>query len=57
MISWSRSGCDVESRQRLVEDQQIGIVQQSAADEHPLLHAFRIGRDRRMPMLVKPQQP
>ena len=37
---------DVEAGVRLVEDQDIRIVQQRADDQHLLLHALRIGADR-----------
>src|SRR3954467_12858272 len=36
---------DIEAGVRLVEDDEIGIVQEGRDDQHLLLHAFRIGGD------------
>ena len=35
---------DVQARKRLVENQQVGIVQQRGREQDLLPHAFRIGR-------------
>ena len=39
--STALGGARVEVRQRLVEQQQLGLVQRGAADRHPLGHAAR----------------
>src|SRR5262249_49584768 len=49
-------GRDVQAGERLVENQQVGGVQESTGDEDALLHAFRIGRDRREAVLMKPEE-
>ena len=41
-------GDDIEAGERLVEDEQLGIVQQGRGDEHALAHAFGVGRDGRV---------
>jgi len=44
---------DVDARERLVEDQQVGVVQQGGGDEDALLHSFRVSRDGRVPVRMK----
>ncbi len=41
-------GDDVEAGERLVEDEQLGIVQQGGGDEDALLHALGVERDGRV---------
>src|SRR5438270_353031 len=51
-----QGGRDVEAGQRLVEDQNVRIVQQSGRNQNALLHAFRIRSQRRVPVEVKRKQ-
>src|SRR5438874_9815915 len=46
----------VETRQRLIENQDLRIVQQCRRNEHALLHAFGIRSERSMPVQVKRKQ-
>ena len=45
---------DVEPGERLVEHEQIGVVDQRGRKQHPLTHAFRVGRHGRVAAV--PQQ-
>src|SRR4029077_13965605 len=44
-------GVDVEAGKGLIEDQEIGIVQQSGGQQDLLAHAFGVGRERRIAVL------
>src|ERR1022692_4427848 len=51
-----QAGSDVEARERLVEDEDIGVVQQGGRDEDFLLHALGIGGDGRIAVFVERQE-
>src|SRR5262245_3352716 len=51
-----QSGADIQSRKRLVEDQQIGIVEQSGGEQDALTHAFRVRRQRAVAALEQGEQ-
>src|SRR5262245_48764516 len=44
---------NVETRQRLIENQNLGIMQERRGDENPLLHSLRIRSQRRMPVRMQ----
>ena len=49
-------GGNVEAGERLVEQEQIGIVQQRPGEQDFLAHAFRISRDGRVAVGVEREQ-
>ena len=49
-------GADVEARERLVQDGDAGIVKHRGGDQHLLPHAFRIGRQRLVPVVVDAEE-
>src|SRR4051794_12087425 len=52
-----KSRADIEARERLVEQHQVGIVEQRCGDEDFLPHAFGITRNRGVAIVVEREQP
>src|SRR5206468_3265352 len=48
---------DIEAGERLVKDEQIGVVEQGSGDQDALLHALGVGGDRRVAIFVQPKEP
>jgi hypothetical protein len=55
MLEQQRGG-DIEAGQRLVENQDVRIMKKRRGNQNSLLHAFRVRRERRMPMQMQRKQ-
>ena len=49
-------GADVQARKRLVQHQQVGVVQQGGRQKHALPHAFGIRRQRAIAAVEEREQ-